>query len=89
MYQGSYYLVLNLIPFLYLTLIIVFRLRDGLKYILSMSKVGNQYMQVNKPWVLVKGNDKEKYVQSSSAFSLSGLSHPSSLPDDPPKYFAI
>ncbi|BES94329.1 synthetase [Nesidiocoris tenuis] len=36
------------------------RLRDGVKYILNISRHGNQYMQNTKPWVLVKGTDKEK-----------------------------
>jgi methionyl-tRNA synthetase len=36
------------------------RLRDGLRHILSISRHGNQYMQVNQPWVLVKGSDAEK-----------------------------
>lgn len=36
------------------------RLRDGLRYILNISRAGNQYIQSNKPWVLVKGNAEEK-----------------------------
>lgn len=35
-------------------------LRDGLKFILSISRLGNQLMQVNKPWALVKGSDEDK-----------------------------
>lgn len=38
------------------------RLRDGIRYILSISRHGNQYMQSNQPWVLLKGNDAEKLV---------------------------
>lgn len=34
-------------------------LRDGLKTILSISKAGNQLIQANKPWVLVKGDEDE------------------------------
>ncbi|XP_060534947.1 methionine--tRNA ligase, cytoplasmic [Cylas formicarius] len=36
------------------------KLRDGLKYILQISKHGNQYIQVNQPWVLVKGSKTDK-----------------------------
>lgn len=36
------------------------RLRDGLRNILSISRHGNQYIQVNQPWVLIKGSDVEK-----------------------------
>ncbi|KAJ8672750.1 hypothetical protein QAD02_004010 [Eretmocerus hayati] len=36
------------------------KLRDGLRYVLAISKHGNQYIQHQKPWVLIKGNDGEK-----------------------------
>jgi methionyl-tRNA synthetase len=36
------------------------RLRDGLRNILSISRHGNQYMQVNQPWVLIKGSEADK-----------------------------
>ena len=36
-------------------------MRDGLKIVLNISKLGNQYIQANKPWVLIKGNDDERY----------------------------
>ncbi|XP_059151234.1 methionine--tRNA ligase, cytoplasmic-like [Physella acuta] len=36
------------------------RLRDGIRNILNISRLGNQYMQVNKPWVLAKGTEPEK-----------------------------
>ena len=36
------------------------KLRDGIRYILNISRHGNQYMQSNKPWVLVKGSDADK-----------------------------
>ena len=39
-----------------------FRLRDVIRNILSISRLGNQYIQSNKPWVLVKGSDQDKYV---------------------------
>jgi methionyl-tRNA synthetase len=35
-------------------------LRDGIRNILNISRIGNQYMQAKKPWVLVKGTDEEK-----------------------------
>ena len=38
----------------------VYRLRDGLKFILNISRHGNQYIQANKPWVMVKGTEAEK-----------------------------
>ena len=36
------------------------RLRDGIKNILNISRVGNQYLQARQPWVLLKGTDEEK-----------------------------
>lgn len=36
------------------------KLRDGIRHILSISRHGNQYMQANQPWVLLKGSDQEK-----------------------------
>lgn len=36
------------------------KLRDGLRLILSISRYGNQYMQSQKPWVLIKGSSEEK-----------------------------
>lgn len=35
-------------------------LREALRNILSVSRLGNQMMQAAKPWVLVKGNEEEK-----------------------------
>ena len=32
------------------------RIRDGLKHILSVSRLGNGFMQSTKPWELVKRN---------------------------------
>ena len=40
--------------------IIFFRLRDGIRNILSISRHGNQYIQSQQPWVLLKGTDEEK-----------------------------
>ena len=36
------------------------KLRDAIRNILNISRVGNQYMQAKKPWTLVKGTDEEK-----------------------------
>ncbi|XP_070163017.1 methionine--tRNA ligase, cytoplasmic [Polyergus mexicanus] len=36
------------------------KLRDGLKYILAISKHGNQYMQFQQPWIKIKGTDDDK-----------------------------
>jgi methionyl-tRNA synthetase len=36
------------------------KLRDGIRHILSISRHGNQYMQANQPWVLLKGTPEEK-----------------------------
>ncbi|KAH9496097.1 hypothetical protein Btru_012715 [Bulinus truncatus] len=35
------------------------RLRDGIRNILTISRLGNQYMQISKPWVLTKGTPEE------------------------------
>lgn len=34
--------------------------RDGIRHLLSISRHGNQYMQSQQPWVLLKGTDEEK-----------------------------
>nr|XP_022911829.1 methionine--tRNA ligase, cytoplasmic [Onthophagus taurus] len=36
------------------------RLRDGIRYILNISRHGNQYLQSKQPWVLLKGTDEQK-----------------------------
>jgi methionyl-tRNA synthetase len=36
------------------------RLRDGLRNVLSISRLGNGYIQANKPWELVKGSDTDR-----------------------------
>lgn len=46
------------------------RLRDGLRSILSISSLGNQYIQANKPWVLIKGDAVEK-ARAGSITSLA------------------
>jgi methionyl-tRNA synthetase len=35
-------------------------LRDGLKPILAISRLGNQLIQANKPWLLIKGTEADK-----------------------------
>lgn len=36
------------------------KFRDGIRHTLSISRHGNQYMQSQAPWVLLKGTDDEK-----------------------------
>lgn len=36
------------------------KIRDGLKHILNISRMGNGYLQASKPWTLVKGTAEEK-----------------------------
>ncbi|XP_022343888.2 methionine--tRNA ligase, cytoplasmic-like [Crassostrea virginica] len=36
------------------------KLRDSIRNILSISRLGNQYMQANQPWVLVKGSEQDR-----------------------------
>ena len=38
------------------------RLKDGLKHILSISRLGNGHIQATEPWELLKGSSAEKYV---------------------------
>ncbi|KAH3692301.1 hypothetical protein DPMN_194751, partial [Dreissena polymorpha] len=59
------------------------RIRDSIRNILSISRLGNQFMQENKPWVLVKGSDIEKSragtvvsLAANLACLLSVLLHP-------------
>ncbi|XP_031574000.1 methionine--tRNA ligase, cytoplasmic-like isoform X2 [Actinia tenebrosa] len=59
------------------------RLREGLKVLLNISKYGNQYVQGNKPWVLIKGSEAERHragtvigVATNLSFLLSVLVHP-------------
>lgn len=32
------------------------RIRDGLRHILALSRLGNMHIQANEPWKLVKGS---------------------------------
>lgn len=36
------------------------KIRDCLKHFLSISRLGNQYLQENQPWKLLKGNESDK-----------------------------
>lgn len=46
------------------------KIRNGLVSILSITRLGNQYMQTNKPWVLVKGSEEDK-VRAGTIIGLS------------------
>jgi len=45
------------------------KLRDSIRNILNISRVGNQYMQSKQPWVLLKGTDDEK-VQGATVIGV-------------------
>ena len=45
------------------------KLREGICNILTISRLGNQYMQAKKPWALVKGTDEEK-IQGSTVIAI-------------------
>ncbi|CAK1593122.1 unnamed protein product [Parnassius mnemosyne] len=36
------------------------RLRESLRHVMSISRIGNQHMQSEQPWVLLKGSDEDK-----------------------------
>ncbi|KAJ8704457.1 hypothetical protein PYW07_011645 [Mythimna separata] len=36
------------------------RLREALRHVLSISRIGNQHMQFQQPWLLLKGEDDDK-----------------------------
>jgi len=38
------------------------RIRDGIRFILNISRLGNAHIQANQPWKLVKGSADEKLV---------------------------
>ncbi|GFS64670.1 methionine--tRNA ligase, cytoplasmic [Trichonephila clavipes] len=46
------------------------RLRDAIKYMLNISRIGNQYIQSNKPWELVKASASEK-LRAGTVLGLS------------------
>ncbi|GIY42148.1 methionine--tRNA ligase, cytoplasmic, partial [Caerostris extrusa] len=46
------------------------RLRDAIKYMLNISRMGNQYIQSNKPWELIKSNALDK-VRAGTVLGVS------------------
>lgn len=44
------------------------KLRDALTHVLAISKLGNQYMQNNKPWELIKGSNEDMLVYIKKIF---------------------
>lgn len=46
------------------------KFRDGIRHLLSVSRHGNQYLQSQQPWVLLKGTDDQK----SKAGTVIGIS---------------
>lgn len=46
------------------------KFRDGIKHLLSVSRLGNQYLQSQQPWVLLKAGDAEKQ-RAGSVIALS------------------
>ena len=38
------------------------KMRDGLRHILTISRLGNGHIQYHKPWELVKGTPEDKLV---------------------------
>ena len=40
------------------------KLRDGLRHILSISRLGNGHIQAEKPWKLIKGTPAEMYTHN-------------------------
>lgn len=67
----------------YISLMDKVRLRDSIRCILNISRIGNQYIQFHKPWELVKGTPEQKQRSASImalcahvACLLAGLLHP-------------
>ncbi|XP_027055793.1 methionine--tRNA ligase, cytoplasmic-like isoform X1 [Pocillopora damicornis] len=59
------------------------RLREGLRGVLNISRLGNQYFQSNQPWVLVKGSESDRSragtvisLAANLSWQLSVLIHP-------------
>ncbi|XP_023230927.1 methionine--tRNA ligase, cytoplasmic-like [Centruroides sculpturatus] len=44
----------------YINLMEKIKLRDGIRPILTISRLGNQNIQANKPWELIKGTEEQK-----------------------------
>ncbi|XP_045487327.1 methionine--tRNA ligase, cytoplasmic isoform X1 [Pieris rapae] len=45
------------------------RLREALRHVMSVSRLGNQHMQSEQPWVLLKGSPEEK-IRGSTAIAV-------------------
>lgn len=45
------------------------RFRDAIRHALGISRHGNQYLQTEQPWVLMKGSDEQK-IRAQSVISL-------------------
>lgn len=45
-------------------------LRDGLRSVLAISRLGNQYMQASEPWVLARGDEEER-LRCATVISLA------------------
>ncbi|KAF0303552.1 Methionine--tRNA ligase, cytoplasmic [Amphibalanus amphitrite] len=54
----------------YLVLLEAATLRDAIRHILNISRLGNQYMQASQPWVLVKGSEAER-LRAGTVIALS------------------
>jgi len=46
------------------------KLRDAIRFVLNISRTGNQYIQSNQPWVLAKGSDAGR-VRAGTVIGLS------------------
>lgn len=44
----------------YVQTMAISRFRDGVRSMLTVSRLGNQYLQTQQPWVLLKGTDDQK-----------------------------
>ncbi|XP_071825552.1 methionine--tRNA ligase, cytoplasmic-like [Apostichopus japonicus] len=44
----------------YVSLLEKVRIKEALRHVLNISRLGNQHIQVTQPWVLVKGSPEEK-----------------------------
>ncbi|CAB3241591.1 unnamed protein product [Arctia plantaginis] len=42
------------------------RLREALRHVMSISRIGNQHMQSTQPWVLLKGSDDDKQLGATA-----------------------
>jgi methionyl-tRNA synthetase len=54
----------------YLSLLEVAKLRDGLRPIFNISRLGNQLMQSAQPWVLIKSSKEEDRIRAGTVIGL-------------------